>query len=245
MRIVKMIFFAFLLFVPVPLALQAALWLSYDHPTSWATADWSSTHTLPPARQSKPAMIRVYSARTGRWKGVFATHSWIVLKEEGAPAYERWDKVGWGHPVRRNNYAPDGRWYSNDPHVVFEIRGARAQRLIPKIRAGIAAYRYRAYGDYRIWPGPNSNTFVAAVLAAVPELAAALPPTAIGKDFPVDGRWIGWTPSRTGIRISLGGFAGLTLAWVEGLEINILGAVVGIDFLRPALKLPGLGRVGV
>jgi hypothetical protein len=34
-----------------------------------------------------------------------------------------------------------------------------------------------------MWPGPNSNTFTAAVLRAVPELAILLPPNAIGKDF--------------------------------------------------------------
>lgn len=190
-------------------------------------------------------MVRIYSARTGRWKGVFATHSWIVLKEAGASGYERWDKVGWGHPVRRNNYAPDGRWYGNDPHVVHEVRGEDAARLIPQIRAGIANYAYNDRGDYRIWPGPNSNTFIASVLANIPELAATLPPTAIGKDFPHDGRWFSRTPSGTGFRISFDGYAGLTLAWVEGLEINILGAVVGIDFRNPALKLPGFGRVGV
>jgi hypothetical protein len=240
-----MFILSFLLLVATPLGLRAALWWSEDHASSWVTADWSSTHTLAPAPSSKPAMIRIYSARTGRWKGVLATHSWIVLKEEGADRYERWDKVGWGQPVRRNNYAPDGRWYGNDPRVVREVRGEQARRLIPKIRAGIAAYAYSSQGDYRVWPGPNSNTFIAAVLADIPELAATLPPTAIGKDFPHDGRWLSWTPSGTGFRISLDGYAGLTLAWVEGLEINILGVVIGIDFRNPALKVPGFGRVGV
>ncbi len=64
-------------------------------------------------------------------------------------------------------------------------------------------------------------------MAAVPEMRASLPATAIGKDFPYDGRWIGWTPSGTGIRINLGGYLGLTLAWVEGLELNLLGGVAG------------------
>lgn len=146
-------------------------------------------------------MIRIYSARTGRWKGVFATHSWIVLKEESASAYERWDKVGWGLPVRRNNYAPDGRWYGNNPRVVHEVRGPEAERLIPKIRAGIASYAYNSRGDYRVWPGPNSNTFIASVLADIPEFAAVLPPTAIGKDFPLQGRWFSVVPSRTGFSI--------------------------------------------
>src|SRR5947207_2597364 len=81
----------------------------------------------------------------------------------------------------------------------------------------------------RAWPGPNSNTFVTAVLAAVPELRATLPPTAIGKDFPYDARWIALTPSRTGIRLSLDGYLGITAGWVEGFELNFLGAVFGLD----------------
>ncbi len=244
MRVVRTMLLAFILFFAAPLGLHAAFWMSKDHPSNWSTADWSSTNTLPPPSRSRPAMVRVYSARTGRWKGVFATHSWIVLKDRDETSYERWDKVGWGRPVRRTNYAPDGRWYGNDPMLVREVRGKEAERLIPKIRESIAGYAYQSRGDYRIWPGPNSNTFVAAVLADVPELQAALPPTAIGKDFPHDGRWFAPTPSGTGFRLSIGGYASLTVAWVEGLEISILGAVAGLDFVRPALKLPGFGRIG-
>jgi hypothetical protein len=75
-------------------------------------------------------------------------------------------------------------------------------------------------------------------------LQAALPPTAIGKDYPYDGDMFGLTPSATGVRISLGGYLGLTIGWVEGIEINFLGAVFGIDLRRPAVKLPALGRLG-
>ena len=64
------------------------------------------------------------------------------------------------------------------------MRGdAAAQALIPKIEAAIKEYSYANAGDYRIWPGPNSNTFVATVLRAIPELGAALPPNAVGRDF--------------------------------------------------------------
>ena len=37
---------------------------------------------------------------------------------------------------------------------------------------------------------------------------------------------------------------GVLVAAEEGLEINVLGLVFGIDFARPALKLPGVGRLG-
>ena len=80
---------------------------------------------------------------------------------------------------------------------------------------------------------------------SVPELKAVLPPTAIGKDYPYRGEWVGLTPSRTGVFVSLGGYLGLTVGWVEGVELNFLGGVLGLDIRRPALKFPGLGRLGV
>ena len=92
---------------------------------------------------------------------------------------------------------------------------------------------------------PNSNTFVQTILNAVPELNAVLPPTAIGKDYPYSGAWFGLTPSRTGAFVSLGGYLGLTIGWIEGVELNFLGGVLGFDLRRPALKFPGIGRLGV
>jgi hypothetical protein len=130
------------------------------------------------------------------------------------------------------------------PEVIFAADGVSTERMIPRIRAAISGYAFREIGDYRVWPGPNSNTFVAAVMSAIPEISVMPPPTAIGKDFPVGGRWIGMTPSGGGIRINLRGYAGLTVGWMEGIEVNILGAIAGVDFRRPALKLPGLGRLG-
>jgi hypothetical protein len=109
----------------------------------------------------------------------------------------------------------------------------------------VASYPYRAWGDYAAWPGPNSNTFVAWVLEQVPDLRTALLPTAIGKDWHPTAEFFGLTPSRTGIRLSIGGYAGLAVGWVEGLELNFLGLVAGVDVRRPALKLPGWGRLGV
>jgi len=93
-----------------------------------------------------------------------------------------------------------------------------------------------------IWWPPEH---VGAVLNGVPELKAVLPPTAIGKDYPYEGDWFGLTASRAGAYASLGGYLGITVGWVEGFEINFLGAVLGFDIRRPALKLPGMGRLGM
>ena len=159
--------------------------------------------------------------------------------------YARYDCTAWGEPIRMNGFEPDGRWFGRVPEVVFAADGPAAAVLIPRMQDAIAGYAWRNRGDYRPWPGPNSNTFVSAVLDAVPEIRAALPPTAIGKDYPYDGRWLRPTPSGTGLRLTLGGYAGLTVGWFEGIEVNILGAVAGFDLRRPAGQRPGLGRLGM
>jgi hypothetical protein len=94
------------------------------------------------------------------------------------------------------------------PATVVAVDGEPAEALIPKIRDVIEDYKFRAYGDYSAWPGPNSNTFVQAALNSVPELGAVLPPTAISKDYPYAGQWFGTTPSGTGRYLSP---AGMTL----------------------------------
>jgi hypothetical protein len=38
--------------------------------------------------------------------------------------------------------------------------------------------------------------------------------------------------------------AGVLIGADEGIEVNLLGLALGIDVLRPALKLPGIGRIG-
>jgi hypothetical protein len=243
--IVKVLAGALALLVAAPVAVSAALYAFGDGPVDWRAADRSSAGLLPPAEAKPEAVVRVFAARTVRWRGIFAVHSWIVVKEPGAAAYERWDYTAWGEPIRVDGFVADGRWFGRVPEVVFAADGETAERAIPQIRAAIESYRYRERGDYRAWPGPNSNTFVAAVMASVPELEARLPATAIGKDYPYDGRWLVPAAAGSGAKLRLGGYAGLNIGWLEGIEIVVLGSVVGVDLRRPALKLPGLGRIGV
>jgi hypothetical protein len=228
----------------LPVVARAALFAIGDAPRSYRDADWSSTGMLPPASQEKDARVLVMTGTAGAWKGVFAVHSWIVLKRENAAAWTRYDVVGWGSPLRRNNWPVDGRWYGNAPVAIVDLRGADADRLIPKIEAAVRDYRYRNAGDYKVWPGPNSNSFVAAVLRAVPELGAQLPSNAVGRDFR-DGFYAGWTDSGTGVELNLWGYGGIKVGWAEGIEFNLLGLVAGLDIRRPAIKLPGYGRIGI
>jgi hypothetical protein len=235
------VFIAIFLF---PLALHAVLYVSKPRPASFRDADWSSVGMLGQASLDSEARLLVFTGRTGRWKGIFSVHSWVVFKPENAASWSRYDVVGWGSPVRSNGWAPDGRWFGDIPRVLVDVRGAEAEALIPKVKAAITAYRYRNFGDYRMWPGPNSNSFVAAVLRVLPELQATLPPNAVGKDFrPYP--YAGPTDSGTGVEASLWGVLGVKLGWVEGIELNFMGLVAGLDLRHPAVKLPGFGRLGI
>jgi hypothetical protein len=238
---VRNVFTAILIIFLLPLAVHATLHLAGDHPKSFREADWSSTGMLPQASADSKPRLLVFAARTGRGLGIFSVHCWIVFKREGDTTWSRYEVAGSG-PVRLNAWAPDSYWYGRAPRVIIDVRGARAAVLIPKVKDAIHAYS--DYDAYRVWPGPNSNTFVATVLRAVPELAIGLPANAVGKDFrPYP--YAGLTDSRTGLEASLWGLLGVKVGWIEGVELNFLGLVAGLDIRHPGLKLPAFGRLGV
>ena len=124
----------------------------------------------------------------------------------------------------------------------FQFLDPAPQRLDLGARRGqFGAERYA--DSYRVWPGPNSNTFVAYVLRSVPELRADLPATAIGKDY-LGAGFVAKSPSGTGVQFNLFGLFGALAGVEEGLEINVLGLTFGVDPLDLALKLPLVGRLG-
>ena len=71
-----------------------------------------------------------------------------------------------------------------------------------------------------------------------------MPPNAVGRDYR-PAPYLGLTDSGTGVEASLWGLIGLKLGWVEGVEVNVLGLVAGLDIRHPAVKLPGFGRIGL
>lgn len=215
-----------------------------DLPKNWRQANWSSSGILPAPWDETDAKVYVLAARTGGLKGAFATHSWLVLKRKGAIHYDRYDVVGWGRPVRKNAYQPDGRWYSNDPVIEQEISGEAASRLIPQIERSIAQYKWQNRGDYTLWPGPNSNTFVATIIRDVPGFNARTPTTAVGRDFPSNGKWFQVSDSGV-IRASAGGYAGFVVGRGVGLELNFLGLVAGLNPAKGEIKIPAFGTVSL
>ena len=214
----------------------------------WSEARWDSAGLAPDPATTPDAVVQVYAARAWGWKGIFAVHTWLIMKREGAARYDRYEVVGWGvrhgrPAVRRDMRAIDGYWAGNLPHIVVDRRGPEVEALIDRIEAAIETYPYP--DQYRSWPGPNSNTFIAHIARSVPELALELPPTAIGKDYLANGNLFASTPSGTGYQMSVLGLLGLSLGRDEGLELNLLGLTLGIDPLDVAIKLPAVGRIGL
>lgn len=237
-------FFLFLLIIfIVPALAHLGVWSMMDQPEGWRQANWSSAGILPQKPVVNEAEIYVFTARTGGLKGALATHSWLVLKPKGARRYDRYDVVGWGRPVRKNGYDADGHWYSNRPVINYQITGEKAELLLPQVEQAIDNYRWREQGDYILWPGPNSNTFVASVLRQVPELAASTPGTAVGRDFPDDGRWLGRRKDGA-LFATIGGYLGVVVGGGKGFEINFLGLVAGINPNAREVLIPAFGAFG-
>src|SRR5690606_17127130 len=139
---------------------------------------------------------------------------------------------------------PAARWFGERPTLIRELRGgAEVDALIGRLHAASRDYPHN--DEYRIWPGPNSNTYIAWLGRAVPELSLDLPPTAIGKDYIAGGGLVARPASGAGLQLSLAGLLGLVISAEEGLELNVLGLTAGVDVWPPALKLPGIGRIGL
>jgi hypothetical protein len=124
----------------LPLVVATALHFTGDRIVDWRNADRSSAGLLPPALPQTPPVVRIFSARTVRWRGIVATHSWIVIKDTGAASYSRFDYTAWGEPIWVDRFIPDGRWFGRTPELVFAADGAKAERMIPLIREAVRGY---------------------------------------------------------------------------------------------------------
>jgi Protein of unknown function (DUF3750) len=213
----------------------------------WYQARRDPTGLAPDPVETQEAVIQVYAAPAVSWRGIFAVHTWMAVKPTGALRYTRYEVVGFGvangaPAVRIDRMGPDNYWFGARPRIVLDRRGAGVDQLIERAQAAVASYPYP--NSYRAWPGPNSNTFMAYIARQVPELAFHLPSNAVGKDFLPGAGFFAAAPSGSGFQVSLYGLAGILIAADEGFELNLLGLSLGVDAVRPALKLPAIGRLG-
>lgn len=155
--------------------------------TDWRTASREPVGIAPKPAIEHQAVIEFYAADAFSWRGWFAVHTWIAIKEQNAPEYTVYEVMGWGvdrgySALREYKTAtPDRYWFGAKPEKVLSIQGERAGQLIPKIKQSVARYPWK--DEYKLVPGPNSNTFPAWVGLQVPELELDLPFRAIGSGY--------------------------------------------------------------
>ena len=155
--------------------------------SNWRTATRQPAGIAPDPVVSQDAVIEVYAADAFSWRGWFAVHTWIAIKEENAPEYTVYEVVGWrvrrGLPALRqyNTRTPDRYWYGAKPEKILSVRGDKASQLIPQISEAVSRYPWS--DEYTLFPGPNSNTFPAWIGLQVPELELDMPFRAIGSGY--------------------------------------------------------------
>jgi hypothetical protein len=231
---------------PFALGLLCLGWACDLEAQSWRTASREPAGLAPDPATTPEAVVQVYAARAIRWRGYFGVHTWIAVKPTGAQQFTVHEVMGYqtrrtGNGVRSSQRPADMYWYGNRPWLLADVRGEKVDDLIARIGNAVADYPYE--GEYRIWPGPNSNTFTAHVLRAVPELRVDLPALAVGKDF-LGPAFIAKTPGGTGLQLNFFGLAGVLVGWDEGVELNFAGLSFGVNPLRATLELPIIGNVG-
>lgn len=197
----------------------------------------------PDPAKTREAVVQVYGARTLGVKGLFGVHTWIAAKPADAPAWTIYEVVGWrlrwsDSAVVIRERQPD-TWFGAKAELYADKRGPGVDALIRRIDDAARHYPYAK--TYTLWPGPNSNTFVAWIARAVPELEVDLPATAVGKDY-LGASLFSRAPSGSGFQVSLGGLLGVAAGRIEGLEINLPGLNFGVS--GSGLKLPLIGRIG-
>ena len=237
------------LLVLLPLVLFALAHMDREQRSTggnWRSASRASVGLAPDPATTAEAVVQVYAARAVRWRGYFGVHTWIAAKPSHAAEFAVYEVLSWGlrrrgTTVRISNRVPDSRWYGNAPELLADLRGEGVDEVIGRIEAAVGGYPYT--DEYRVWPGPNSNTFTAFVLRAAPEVRADLPANAVGKDY-LGQRVLAKSPSGTGLQFNVLGVLGVLIGVEEGLEFNLLGLTFGLDPNQLSLKLPLAGSLG-
>ena len=214
---------------------------------SWRDASRESTGIAPKPESLSEDIVIIYYARAFSWRGYFGVHPWIAWKEKDEETYTvaqvtSWQLRGGKSSVSVIKDLPDRRWFDSAPTELIHLRGDRATSTIAQLKDLISTYPFS--DRYSVWPGPNSNTFVAYMIRNIPELDIKLPAHAVGKDYLGPNQFFANTASETGFKFSAFGLFGLSLGLAEGAEVNLLGLHFGLDLWTPAISLPIVGRLG-
>lgn len=157
----------------------------------WATSLALEPEGVGEARAPDPvshpeAVVQVYGADVWGFRGNFAIHTWVATKAAHEADYTVHQVIGWrlrrGRPVVSvSDGDPAIPWFGSPAVLLHDVRGSEAQALVERIRQAVDDYPFPR--EYKMWPGPNSNSFVAWIGLEVPELGLELPAKAIGQSW--------------------------------------------------------------
>jgi hypothetical protein len=201
------------------------------------------------------------------WYTWLAEHMWIDVRRGDDGDWWRLEVTGSSSGVEVREVDDEavraGERWGNAVFVLASLEGAEAEAAVERLL--VLAREHPDHGrwesvmtepktwemlfqepsgePYEAWPGPNSNTFVADLVAGVPELEVELHHNAVGKDY-ARGLRAGATAGGYGVAVDTD-YLGLGLGLREGVELHLLGLSMGVALWPPALKLPFVPRLGV
>lgn len=166
-------------------------------------------------------------------------HAWIVLHVPGEERLVRCEYLG-GASCGTTD---DPFTYFGHGNVALHsyMRTDQAKQIEACLEEKTPAWNDEHPGYFPI-PGPNSNTYVDAMLRRC-DIHADLPTTAIGKDYrgPIG---VSLTSGGTGVQLE-SWVVGLRLGVTEGVEVHLFSLGLGVDFWPPAILVPANpGRIG-
>lgn len=209
----------------------------------------SGCHQLSPSDlpAEEPWILAIKSARlpdSRPWIARLAHHTWFDIKRGDE---EQWMRIevadvhdGVGVFDLDGQLARSDERFDRDVHLIRHWTGAEAERLFRALE-GFAA-NYEDDGNYRPFPGPNSNAFAARAMLAIDGLSGILHHNSFGKDYTPYVR-VGGTTSGTGVALETIPF-GIALGIEEGVELHLIQMTFGISAFPPALKIPFAPTIG-
>ncbi|MBK9383933.1 MAG: DUF3750 domain-containing protein [Planctomycetes bacterium] len=195
----------------------------------------------------EPWILAIKSARlpdSRPWITRLAYHVWFEVKRGDESSWRRYEVTdfddGVGIDDIPESLARSDHRFDREVLLVEHWTGSEAQRMAEDLHR--FAESYEDDGNYRAFPGPNSNTFAARAMRSIDGLSAVLHHNAIGKDYTPLVR-VGGTTSGTGVAIDTIPL-GFAVAVEEGLELHLIQLTFGIALFPPALKIPFAPKIG-
>ncbi|MBL8897929.1 MAG: DUF3750 domain-containing protein [Planctomycetes bacterium] len=178
------------------------------------------------------------------WITRAAHHLWFEAKLGDEARWRRYEVTDFDDGVGIDDIdaelARSDQRFDREVLVLAHWTGAEAQRMAEDLQR--FAETYEDDGNYRAYPGPNSNTFAARAMRSIDGLSAVLHHNAIGKDYAPLVR-VGGTTSGTGVSVDTIPL-GFAVAVEEGLELHLLQLTFGVALFPPALKIPFVPAIG-